>query len=232
MDNSVLFSLSQLKTLEDERIADEAAAAAARAAAAERARREAEEGARAAVENERRAADERRRREAQERERARRAEELRLIEAEARMEEEAQRRLEAARRQSEAQVAAELRAQRPVGMILTLASAALLAVGGLGVWLMRSEDDAELRSRAALAEVAAREQAATASQLEQRARLDAELAAVRQRLAATAPAPEPPRAAARPARPVRRVTRKKVAAAAPAAPLPSALDIESPLVGD
>ena len=67
MDNSVLFSLSELKAIEQERVAVEAADAVAYAELADHVQREAEEAQRLAAEDERRAAEARRRQEAAER---------------------------------------------------------------------------------------------------------------------------------------------------------------------
>lgn len=190
-DNSVLFSLSQLKALETERIRAEAEAEAARLAAIAKARRDAEERARLAAEAERRADEERRQRERDERERARRQAQLKLIEAEARMEEEAQRLIEAARLESEARVKIELDRARPVGTIVALSVAALLAVVGLGGWLMHSEDVAAQERRAVLAhELEARHAAMQAAADAERARFDAEMGKLRERLAAAETAAE------------------------------------------
>src|SRR3954469_23181903 len=96
-DNSVLFSLNELHSLEAERIAEEAAEETARLVAIERARKEAEAQAREVVETERLRLELTAKVEADTRERVRREAEIRLIEAEARLEQEAQARLEAAR---------------------------------------------------------------------------------------------------------------------------------------
>jgi colicin import membrane protein len=241
MDNSLLFSLYELKTLEVERLTVEAAEAAARDMAAERARREAEEAERAAAEAERQADETRRRAEASVREQERRAEELRLIQVEARMEERLEQegllRVEAVRLETEARMVVELRkARRPLGTAAALAVAAVVTVGGLGTWLMRNQDVADARSRAQLMETYDAERALTVEgQDRARARLHAEMDAIREQLAAFAPKPAPAVAPAKPARtarPAARKVRKKVAAAAhPTAPA-SLLDGDTPLLGD
>jgi len=242
MDNSVLFSLSELKAIEQERVAVEAADAVAYAELADHVQREAEEAQRLAAEDERRAAEARRRQEAAERERARRAEELRLVEAEARMERDLERegelRLEAARLEAEARMALELKAaRRPLGVAVAVGVAALFAVAGLGTWLMRSEDVVDAQSRAVLEQTYdARSALEAEREARQRARLDAELTAVREQLEALAPKPPAPTAApterARASRAGTRPARKKVAAAAHAPAPSSLLDGDTSLLGD
>lgn len=109
-ESSVLFSLKELMSLEEDRIRAEEADRAAAAAAAERARAEAEAQARAAEEARLRAEEERRRQEEQRaREEAARLEAIRLAEIEkARLEAEQKARLEAmaAQQQHERSLAA------------------------------------------------------------------------------------------------------------------------------
>jgi hypothetical protein len=70
---------------------------------------------------------------------------------------------------------------------VTLSVAALLAVAGVGVWLMQSEDAAVARNRAALAQtLEARQQAAAVAAEAERARFDAEMAKLKERLSAAA----------------------------------------------
>ena len=158
------------------------------------------------------------------------------------MEEEAQRLIEAARLESEARVAAELKRARPVGTILTLSLAALLAVAGVGTWLMQSEDAAVARNRAEMAQqLEARQAAAAAAAEAERARFEAEMGKLRERLAAAATAAErerlhakmadAARAHERRAQAARRDSVKKMAAAAKPAPGPI-LDDDSTLLGD
>lgn len=184
-DDTDLFSVGELHTLEDARLAEEAEADQARRRSEERARRESEERVWREAEATRQADVERRKRESEARERARREALLREIQMEARLEEEADRLLQAARAEAEARTDAELARARPVAKIATLALGALLVVGGLGAWLMQAGDAEVARSRAVLERSVEEERAAVlARQASERRRFDAELGKLKQRLAA------------------------------------------------
>lgn len=236
-DHSVLFSLNELRSLESERIRDEEAAAEERLRAIERAQFAAAEEARRLAEERHRAQAAEKRREADARERARRQQELRLIEAEARLDEETQLRLEAARQEAEARADAELKAARPVGTIVALTVGALIAVGSIGTFLMRSEDRVLEREQAALATELQSERAATLAQKEREARrFTEEMAGLKQRLTQASSQAERQRLAAsmaeatvahqrRAAAARRAEASKKVAAAAPLSALTAGADL-------
>lgn len=115
----------------------------------------------------------------------RRQEELRLILAEARLEHEAERLFEAARSQSDALV--QVRVSRSVGTMVALTVAALLAVFGVGTWLMYDVDAQIARSRAIVAAQAEADRVALLTRQELgRQRFEGELARTRERLRATA----------------------------------------------
>jgi colicin import membrane protein len=149
MDNSVLFSLNELKTLEDDRLRAEAEAVKARRQAELRARIDAQEQAWCEAEAAAQAARDEAARQAEARERARLDEEVRAIQAEARMDEEAERLLDAARLEAEAHIdEMRAKARRPVWNVVALSLGAVAAVGGLGAWMMSRADAATARSEA------------------------------------------------------------------------------------
>jgi colicin import membrane protein len=158
-ENSVLFSLRELKGLEDDRVREEderqkqvaAAAEQARLAEIERARREAEQ-ARAAsesAERERLAASERQQRE----------DGLRLEEAERRARVEAQSKLESERLrlEMEARVQVASATKKPTGLI-ALAAVLVVAVAGVGIFAYQKSvesDNSALRAQDAAERAAA-----------------------------------------------------------------------------
>ena len=131
-ESSVLFSLRELRSIEEERIAEEESA---RRRAEEERRRAVEEAERRAREEEdarRAAVEETERRGREEVERRHREERLRVEEAERRMRVEAQANLEQQRMAKEMELRTlEVQRKRPTGLI-AIAAILLLAVGGLG----------------------------------------------------------------------------------------------------
>ncbi len=151
-ENSVLFSLRELRQIEDDRIKQEETEAQARAEADRRAREDAE---RRRVEEEQRRlreVEEAERRTREEEERRVREEELRLEEAERRARIDAQTRLEEQRLKMEIEAAAiHGSKKKPVALIVG-SIIMLLIVGGLGVYAYL--DSQEKARQAAAAEVA------------------------------------------------------------------------------
>lgn len=142
-ESSVLFSLRELRSIEEERIAEEEAA---RRRAEEERRRAAEEAERRAREEEdarRRAVEEAERRGREEIEQRTREERLRMEEAERRARVEAQANLEQQRLAHEMELRAiEVRRKRPTALI-AVATILLLAVGGLGVLVYKKSQETE-----------------------------------------------------------------------------------------
>jgi hypothetical protein len=146
-ESSVLFSLRELRSIEEERIAEEESA---RRRAEEERRRAAEEAERRAREEEearRRAIEEAERRGREELERVHREERLRVEEAERRARVEAQANLEQQRMAHEMELRAEeVRRKRPTALI-AIAAILLLAVGGLGFVAYKKSQESEEKDR-------------------------------------------------------------------------------------
>lgn len=158
-ENSVLFSLRELRQIEDDRIKQEETEAQMRAEAERRAREDAE---RRRIEEEQRRireAQEAEQRARDEAERRIREDQLRLEEAERRARIEAQAKLEEQRLKMEIEANAIHGAKKkPVGLIIG-SIIMLLVVGGLGVWAyLRSEESAKQAKAAELARQQAEEE--------------------------------------------------------------------------
>lgn len=173
-ESSVLFSLKELMSLEEDRIRSEEAEKAATAAAAEKARQEAERAAREAEEARIRAEDERRRMEEQRsREEAARLEAIRVAEVEkARVEAEQRARLEAmAAQQQHEQKLAQLthdESKKKLRKTLLAVAIAVPVLGiGVGVMVYRNVQETKAREAAAAIERAQLE--------EEKKKLDAQL---------------------------------------------------------
>jgi colicin import membrane protein len=142
-ESSVLFSLRELRSIEEERIAEEEAA---RRRAEEERRRAAEDAERRAREEEaarRMAVEEADRRGREEVDRRHREERLRVEEAERRARVEAQANLEQQRLHKEMELRAmELQKKRPTALI-AVAAVLLLAVGGLGFLAYKKSQESE-----------------------------------------------------------------------------------------
>lgn len=183
-ESSVLFSLNQLMTLEQQRIQEEAATARKRLEADTAARMEAERRARELELERRRLEDERRRLdEARMREEAARLEAMRHATIErARVEAEQQAKIEAMRKQQEhehamAKLAGDQQKRRLERLVIAGSLAGVLLIGGtLGVYFGKIKPDAEHEQ--------AMQAAALAAQEEQRKGLEAKLEEQRRRMSA------------------------------------------------
>jgi colicin import membrane protein len=142
-ESSVLFSLRELRSIEEERIAEEEAARRRAEDERRRAVEEAERRAREEQEARRAAAEEAERRGRDEVERRHREERLRVEEAERRARVEAQASLEQQRLHKEMELRAmELQKKRPTALI-AIATILLLAVGGLGFLAYKKTQETE-----------------------------------------------------------------------------------------
>jgi len=172
-ENSVLFSLKELRRLEDERVRAEADARRAQAEAERRAKLEAEQRARDEEARRAREEEEQRRRAEREREEREREDRLRLEEAERRA------RVEGELKLRERQVLEEQRQRhahgrrsgRSAGMAAAAAAALLVAVGGgLAAWASQ-QHQAEMK--ALEREIASQNDQARAAQLDFEAKIRA-----------------------------------------------------------
>jgi len=140
-ESSVLFSLRELRGIEEERVAEEEQARIQAEDARRRAAEEAERKIREEEEARRRAVEEAERRGREEVERRQREERLRVEEAERRARVEAQATLEQQRLAHEMELRAmEVRRKRPTALI-AIAAVLLLAVGGLGFWAYQTKQE-------------------------------------------------------------------------------------------
>src|SRR5215471_21608459 len=145
-ENSVLFSLSELRRVEEERIKQEEAEAQARIEAAERARLDAERRVRDEEERKQREAQEFAMRERLERERLDRDHRVRIEEAGLRVKAEADARL----REQQMHLEMQLKAKHPpIKAIVTIVGALFLVVCALGYY-MYSQHEAEKRAQDAI----------------------------------------------------------------------------------
>jgi cation transport ATPase len=139
--NSVLFSLEELRRIEEERVAAEHQAEQNRVAAAEQAkldeqrRLEAEEQARIQAEEARVKAEQ------EAREQADREERIRIAEAERRARVEAEMKLQQQKIAAEAEAAAKVKARKLRNTILAISGIAVIALSGLGFWLYKANED-------------------------------------------------------------------------------------------
>jgi len=172
-ENSVLFSLKELRRFEDERVKAEADARRARAEAERRAQVEAEQRARDEETRRAREEEERRRRVESEREARQREDRLRLEEAERRA------RVEGELKLRERQLLEEQRQRHAQGRrigrsaVMAAAAAALLFVaagGGLAAWASRQH---QAEKKALEREIALRSEQARAAQLDFEAKIRA-----------------------------------------------------------
>lgn len=143
-ENSVLFSLKELRKIEDDRVQREKDEVRARAEAERRAREEAEQRAREEAERKVREEQDRVARAEAERQRAIREEQLRLEEAERKARLDAEMRLQEERMRLE--VAAKKHAKSPVGAIVGVA-VVFLAIGGIIFYKVNKDNEAERMAR-------------------------------------------------------------------------------------
>jgi hypothetical protein len=167
-ENSVLFSLKELRRLEDERVKAEADARRAQAEAERRAKGEAEQRARDEQTRRVREEEEQRRRAESEREARQREDRLRVEEAERRARIEGELRLLEEQRQRHVQ---GRRVGRSAGMAAAVAALLVVAVGGgLATWASRQH---QAEKQALEREIARRNGQAQAAQLDFDARIRA-----------------------------------------------------------
>jgi hypothetical protein len=146
-ENSVLFSLNELRSIEEER--QQEAVDSRRRAEEDRVRSqmEAERRAREEAEAKRRAIEDAERNQREAIERAQREDRVRIEEAERRARVEAQAQLEQQRMSQEMQLRAmEAQKKRPTGLI-AVAAILVIAVVGLGVFLYQRSQEAEKKER-------------------------------------------------------------------------------------
>jgi colicin import membrane protein len=142
-ESSVLFSLRELRSIEEERIAEEEAARRRAEEERKRAAEEAERRVREEAEARRQAAEDAERRGREEVERRHREERLRVEEAERRARVEAQANLEQQRLAHEMELRVmEVQRKRPTALI-AVAAVLLLAVGGLGFLAYKKSQESE-----------------------------------------------------------------------------------------
>ena len=134
-ENSVLFSLRELRQIEDDRIKQEELDARAREEAARRAREDAEQRAVAEAERQRREAEEAERRRVDEEQRRTREDQLRLDEAERRARVEGQMKLEEQRLKMELEAKVTMGSHKKPTVLIAVSVLLFLVVGGLGVFL-------------------------------------------------------------------------------------------------
>src|SRR5688500_5063891 len=146
-ENSVLFSLRELRQIEDQRVQEEVDAAKKAEEERIRAQEEASRRKREAEEAARRAAEDEERRRVETAERSRREEELRLEEAERRARVEANARLEEQRLKMEMHVKATEAANKKPKVLIAVAAVLVLAVAGLGIFLYKRGEEADRQKR-------------------------------------------------------------------------------------
>jgi hypothetical protein len=146
-ENSVLFSLRELRTIEEDRVHQEAETERARIEAERRAREEEIRRAKEAEEAKVRAAEEKVRREQEERERAQREDDLRLKESERRAQIEAAAKLEQHRIEAEARARMDAK-KFPVGKVVG-GVVALVLISGITVGVLIHNHSVELQQREA-----------------------------------------------------------------------------------
>jgi len=173
-ENSVLFSLRELRGIEDDRVKTEEEAEQARVEAERQAREDEIRRAKEAAESARRSEEERLRRIEEDQQRQRREDELRLQESERRAQIEAAAKLEQHRIESEAH--ARMAAKKlPVKAIVAGVAALVLLSGGVMTFLIVSHNQEAARNAAALA-------AAEKEKIKIAAEADAEKARIKKEL--------------------------------------------------
>jgi len=153
--DSLLFSLKELRRIEDDRVKQEENAEEARIQAEIRAKEEAERRAREAEEQKRRDEEERIRREQEEKERQTREGQLRVQEAERRARVEAEMKLQQQRMAMEMDAKSKARRTFQFKLIVGLTVGVILIGGGLTYYLVKK--DQEAKATAARLEVERRE---------------------------------------------------------------------------
>jgi hypothetical protein len=139
--NSVLFSLEELRRIEEERVADEEKKKRDAIEAANRAREEAVQREKEAALRKQQEDEERQRKEQEAQEAAEREERLRLAEAERRARIDAEMKLQQHRIAMEAEAAAKVKAHKLRNTILVITGSAVLALAGLGYFLHKKSEE-------------------------------------------------------------------------------------------
>ena len=205
-ENSVLFSLRELRSIEEDRVNQEKDAETARIEAERRAQEEEVRRAKEAEEAKIRAAEDRVRKERDEKERAEREAQLRLQESERRAQIEAATRLEQSRIEAEARAKVEGK-KFPTGLVVGGVLGLILIAGGTMFYMVQQHNmelakqqaaanaQREAERKALQAEREADRKKFETQQAELQAQLDkagtdAEKATIRQRIAAAAQAHE------------------------------------------
>lgn len=157
-ESSVLFSLRELRSIEEERIQEEDQAKKRAEEEKIRAREDAERRAREEEEARRKAIEDAERRERETRENRDRDDRLRVEEAERRARVEAQAALEQQRMHKELEIrAVEAQRSKPTWLI-ALAGGLVIAVGLLGFWAYNKSQESDRKERESAAKLAALEQ--------------------------------------------------------------------------
>lgn len=163
-ESSVLFSLRELRSIEEERIQEEDQAKKRAEEDKVRAREDAERRAREEEEGRRRAIEDAERRERETRENREREDRLRVEEAERRARVEAQASLEQQRMHKELEIrAVEAQRKKPTWLI-AVAGGLVIAVGLLGFWAYNKSQESEAKEKAAAARLAMLEQEMASAQ--------------------------------------------------------------------
>ena len=182
-ENSVLFSLNELRNIEQDRVKSEEEQERARIEAERRAREEEIRRAKEAEEAKVRAEQERQRREIEEKERIEREHDLRLKESERRAQIEAAAKLEQARIEAEARARIEGK-KFPTMQVVGGVIAVVVLAAGIMSYLVYTNNQEHAREQAALqARVDAERKQLLAQQEADRQKLEAQLAAMKDDLA-------------------------------------------------
>jgi colicin import membrane protein len=195
-ESSVLFSLNELRSIEQDRVAEEREWERARREAERNAREQAEQRAREDVARRRLEREQALRREESERARAEADERIRLREEELRVQAELEARREAVRVEAEARARLALERRFPVGGVV---AATLLAVGtvvvGMMLYMQKSGAEVTAHERAIETRIAEEQRARERDHAAELMRYRAQLELLRARLervrAAEEPAPPP-----------------------------------------
>ncbi len=181
-ENSVLFSLNELRNIEQDRVRSEEEAERARIEAERRAREEEIRRAKEAEEAKRRAEEERVRREQDEKERIAREHDLRLKESERRAQIEAAAKLEQARIEAEARARIEGK-KFPTAQVVAGVIGLVLLAGGIMTYLVYNHQQEVARVQAELqAKADADRKTLLAQQEAQKKELEAQMAALQDQL--------------------------------------------------
>jgi len=184
--NSVLFSLEELRRIEEERVTAEQDAQHRARQAEEQAKLDAERQAREQEEARIRAEEAQQRADQEAKDHADREERIRIAEAERRARVEAEMQLQQQRIAAAADADARVKARRLRNTILGIAGVAILLLGGLGYWLYLKNVETLKGEQALAAQKKALEKARNAASKEQRQFQQKQLALENEKKALTA----------------------------------------------